>query len=931
MIRSSFESVMLETDKPDIDAGLFYKFRVGLTGITHFSKRHRGLFIKGSLAAIAVVAARLALPWPLRAIAEIVASSDGAAGSLAISNNEVIRQSLLFLCCIAALGLFDYVARLFFSRFSIATTRDLRQAAFSTALGIDVASRKAATGDLVSRLIGDAGRVKAGMQGFLLHVATNGLLFAGVTVILFTIDPRMGMLFGFAAIVTGAITIWGARSIFRMSLQHRRKEGQLANKIHSSLRKTHDKSKLKNINKTSGRYEASLTRLQGRITWFAHVIFGVTVVGSLWLGVQAASQGSVAVGDIVLFMLYALMIRGPIIRLCRQGTRTGKILGPAYRLVQMLQAPTAPNDEKPSLRLRSLKTRVELKGLRASVPADETSVATIIGPLDLALGRGERVAIVDASGVALRPLLEILAGHRNADEGSVTWDSALLKHANRRALRNQVALISADPLASRTMEPLAERFRQLSIAARQRASVRLYLEPDEGLVPDDARQVLESLSADNQENSPTTMVATRRDIGLDAYDRVVHVENGRIVFDGNKRGWRGMHSNSVTADLPVESKSRGTAGPMKILFAGYAPVHFRCFEPLYRRLRARRDVEVFLSGGLRSGSKIDQDYDAAALYEGFDLPPGIVLPVEAIREMDFDILFSAHTTPILPRSADRRIQIFHGVSFRNKAVRPENMAYDNYFVVGPYMLSRFTDAGLMRQGDPRIAEIGFMKTDALVDGSLNKESIMQSVGFDGSRPIVLYAPTGAKLNSLEIMGEDAIRELLAADKYDLLIKPHDHPKNVDVDWATYLKRYESAHCRIVSPRENVIPVLYIADMLISDASSVANEYTLLDRPILFLDTPDLLRQASTAKHSMLDLDTWGRDGGLIAEKAIDVAALVAESLADPERLSATRRKIANNLFFNQGHATDAAMAWMEQHVLPVAKQTEEQKNVSTLA
>ena len=37
---------------------------------------------------------------------------------------------------------------------------------------------------------------------------------------------------------------------------------------------------------------------------------------------------------------------------------------------------------------------------------------------------------------------------------------------------------------------------------------------------------------------------------------------------------------------------------MSVLFTGYAPVHFLCFEPLYRRLRESSDFEVFLSGGL---------------------------------------------------------------------------------------------------------------------------------------------------------------------------------------------------------------------------------------------------------------------------------------------------------------------------------------------
>jgi hypothetical protein len=314
------------------------------------------------------------------------------------------------------------------------------------------------------------------------------------------------------------------------------------------------------------------------------------------------------------------------------------------------------------------------------------------------------------------------------------------------------------------------------------------------------------------------------------------------------------------------------------------------------------------------------------MYAGFNLPPATALSVDAIRDMEFDVQFSAHTKLILPKRVEKRIQIFHGVSFRNKAVRPENMGCDHYFVIGPYMLRRFTEAGLLGEDESRIAKIGFMKTDALVDGSLQKDVLLQSVGFDGSRPVILYAPTGAKRNSLETMGEDVIRRLLAVDKYDVLIKPHDHPKNKDVDWTTHLRRYRSEHCHIVEPREDVIPMLFIADLLMSDASSVVNEYAMLDRPILHLDTPDLLDQARDARYSMLDLDTWGRSGGLVAESADVVPALVEESLAKPKHMSLVRRRIAEDLFFNHGRATDAAMEWLGKHILPARGTTEELNN-----
>jgi CDP-glycerol glycerophosphotransferase (TagB/SpsB family) len=173
--------------------------------------------------------------------------------------------------------------------------------------------------------------------------------------------------------------------------------------------------------------------------------------------------------------------------------------------------------------------------------------------------------------------------------------------------------------------------------------------------------------------------------------------------------------------------------------------------------------------------------------------------------------------------------------------------------------------------------------------------------------VVLYAPTGERYNSMELMGEELIAKLGAVDRYDLLVKPHDHP-HTTVDWWERLAPLESEHVRLVHERD-VIKTLSIADLLITDASSVANEYTLLDRPIVFIDVPELF-ELTLSKHARLDLETWGRKGGEVVAEVSDALSAVEAGLAHPDERSEVRRAIVADLFFNPGHATDAAMSWL---------------------
>ena len=352
----------------------------------------------------------------------------------------------------------------------------------------------------------------------------------------------------------------------------------------------------------------------------------------------------------------------------------------------------------------------------------------------------------------------------------------------------------------------------------------------------------------------------------------------------------------------------------RILFTGYAPVHFRCFRPLYQRLLARDGVEVFVSGGSRRAVGDGFVYDGPGMYRPLGVPAERILSVEAIQRRSFDALFSANKRIIAPpENFGVKIQMFHGVSFRNRAVRHENLAYDYLFLIGPYMCRKFLECGLIQAADRRATPIGFPKTDPLITERPAREALLARHGFDGSRPVLLYAPTGEAYNSLETMGEALIRRLARTGRYDLLIKPHDHPKNSDTDWFAKLAGLESPHTRLTRDSD-VVPLLMASDLLITDASSVANEFTLLDRPIVFIDVPELLRN-SRAAGAALDLQTWGRKGGIVVPSPEEIVEAVDSELARPDRLSGVRKAIAQDLFYNPGHATAAALAWIDERIL----------------
>jgi len=281
------------------------------------------------------------------------------------------------------------------------------------------------------------------------------------------------------------------------------------------------------------------------------------------------------------------------------------------------------------------------------------------------------------------------------------------------------------------------------------------------------------------------------------------------------------------------------------------------------------------------------------------------VPKWLARFLPYDLYLSADFIVAAPR-ARKRVHFFHGVSFRNHGVHENALRYDLLLVVGPYMLRRFVELGLVTdQNANRFPLVGMPKLDDLVNGRYSRQDVLARLELDPDRATVLYAPTWSKkVSSLEHYGEELLRRLARSDK-NVIVKLHDNsldPRKAGRDWRGLLRSISEPHFRFVE-QADVVPLMSAADLLISDASSVANEFTLLDRPILFMDIQDLQGQLKPKA----DLETWGRKAGRIVAGPEQVDAAIDAALANPCELSDTRRALATDLFFAPGQATGRAV------------------------
>jgi ATP-binding cassette subfamily B protein len=301
-------------------------------------RAHRRLLVVGTLGTLIVVACRLAFPWPLRGILEVAFDTpDAAVASLVPSSGDpMLWLGGAFLAIVVAQGIGELVQRLSFARFSIGVVHDLRTQALAR---LERGAND--PGDVIARVIGDSARFKSGLKGVLIRLTQNGTYFVGVCVMLTIIDPELGLVFTVGGTIILVLAIVGASRVARVSRRLRKREGQLAGRMHEALldRGPALDDVVEESERRAARAEAKTTRMEGTTMLGVHALLGLTTVAVLALGLDAVQAGRLSAGDMFTVLFYLVQVHNPMVRLGRQAVRLGRVLASAERLIKLTHAP----------------------------------------------------------------------------------------------------------------------------------------------------------------------------------------------------------------------------------------------------------------------------------------------------------------------------------------------------------------------------------------------------------------------------------------------------------------------------------------------------------------------------------------------------------------------------------------------------------------
>jgi ATP-binding cassette subfamily B protein len=550
-----------------------------LRGLAPFLWPYRGLLVLAGMALVLTAAVSLVLPLAVRRVVDGFNEGDAA----------LLDQYFTAALGIAALlalgtGLRYYLV----TRLGERVVADIRRTLFDRVLGMSPAFfERIMTGEILSRITTDTTLILSVIGSSVSVALRNLLMLVGGLILLFLTSAKLtGLVLLIVPAIVVPIIVLGRR------LRQLSKENQdwIANSSGSASEAlssvqtvqafTHEgPTRAAFAEVTEKSFDSAKTRIKTRAVMTVIVIFltFAGIVGVLWIGARDVRAEVMTVGELIQFVIYAVMVAGAVGALSEIWGELQRAAGATERLVELLNTSDAVQDPARPIALpRPVRGEIAFQDVTFRYPTRPDSSA--LNGVSLHVAPGETVALVGPSGAGKTTILQLLMRFYDPQSGRITLDGVALSDMERADFRRTMALVPQDPVifaasarenirfgrpdasdaeveaAARAAaahdfltalpqgydSSLGERGVMLSGGQKQRVAIaRAILRDAPILLLDEATSALDAESesavqaaVERLAEGRTTLVVAHRLATVKRADRIVVFDQGRIVATG---------------------------------------------------------------------------------------------------------------------------------------------------------------------------------------------------------------------------------------------------------------------------------------------------------------------------------------------------------------------------------------------------------------
>lgn len=278
----------------------------------------------------------------------------------------------------------------------------------------------------------------------------------------------------------------------------------------------------------------------------------------------------------------------------------------------------------------------------------------------------------------------------------------------------------------------------------------------------------------------------------------------------------------------------------KILFYLAQEYYWPSLKPVFDAFAANEDTQLFINVDKNSKryfkiflvsqrSKIEKKFRD----QGYNVTR---------EEKGFDAVFCGAQIKNPQRFGDALLcNVDHGPGIKTLRYRHFLKQPDTQYICfleGAYRVEKFKKYGLDKI--EKIYDVGLPKLDVFFNGYFDKNKLIEEFELDPAKKTILYAPS-YKPTSIFMIGEQICG---LADQYNVIIKLHPYSWNGKYAPHSQHELFEKLQSRfpamhlVPESKHDIMPYMFVADTIVSDGSSVINEFLSLGRCGIIVDLED---------------------------------------------------------------------------------------------
>jgi ABC-type multidrug transport system fused ATPase/permease subunit len=552
-------------------------------------------FVVAIACTLIVAVADLLRPWPLKLIVDNILLGKSLPPSLRPFESFFIDQKIWTTIAVAGLlivlsvvkGFSVYAQTSITSRIGYRIAHALRRELFSHLQRLSLAFHKRSrAGELLTKVTSDTNSVRDAFSEFALTLVTETLTLAGMIVVMFVMNIELSLVVLSTFPVLTIISVYRFRRIRDSARKVRKAEGNLAARVSETLhaiaivkafgRERYETERFETESSETLNESIRTARLEAASSRAADIVNAIGTFAVLVFGSIQALRGHITPGSLLVFVSYMNSLYVPIRTLAKLSAKLSRAFVSAGRISETLGVEPEVEDHPGAIEANALRGNISFRHVTFDYGAADKPV---LRNISFEISTGQRVALLGRSGAGKSTIISLLLRLYEIREGEILIDGTGVKDYKRESLRQQIGIVMQDSVmfGASVRENIAygkvdatadeiiraakaanahefiskledgydtvigERGGTLSGGQRQRIAIaRAFVrnapilvldEPMTGLDIESELAVRDALQ--RLMHGKTCLLITHDLLSAAAADRVLILENGRIVEQGN--------------------------------------------------------------------------------------------------------------------------------------------------------------------------------------------------------------------------------------------------------------------------------------------------------------------------------------------------------------------------------------------------------------